>query len=260
MQSTSLKCWSGWITSWNQDCHQKYQQSQIYRWYDSKGRNQRGTKEPLGKYERGKWKSLLKTQHSKNEDHGIWSHNSMADRWQKSGNKFFLGSKITTDGDYSHKNKRCLLLGRKAMTNLDSVFKKQRHYFANKGLSSQSYHISSSHVWMWDLDYKESWAPKNWWIFGWFVVYLIEANYFTILWWFLPYIDMNQPCVYMCPSSWTPLPPPSLSHPSGLSQCTSFECPVSCIKLGLVIYFTYGNIHVSILFSQIMPSSPSPTE
>ena len=40
--------------------------------------------------------------------------------------------------------------------------KKQRHYFTNKGLSSQSYDFSSSHVWMWDLDYKESWAPKNW--------------------------------------------------------------------------------------------------
>ena len=49
-------------------------------------------------------------------------------------------------------------------------------------------------------------------------------------------------------------------HPSGLSQCTGFECPVSCIKLGLVIYFTYGNIHVSVLFSQIIPPSPSPTE
>ena len=40
---------------------------------------------------------------------------------------------------------------------------KQRHYFANKGLSTQSYGFSSSHVWMWELDYKESWAPKNWW-------------------------------------------------------------------------------------------------
>ena len=54
--------------------------------------------------------------------------------------------------------------------------------------------------------------------------------------------------------------PPSPSHPSGLSQCTGFECPVSCIKLGLVIYFTYGNTHVSMLFSQIIPPSPSPTE
>ena len=46
------------------------------------------------------------------------------------------------------------------MTNLDSIFKKQGHYFANK--SSQGYSFSSSHVWMWELDYKESWAPKNW--------------------------------------------------------------------------------------------------
>ena len=48
------------------------------------------------------------------------------------------------------------------MTNLDSILKKQRHYFANKGPPSQSYGFSSSHVWMWELDYKESWASKNW--------------------------------------------------------------------------------------------------
>ena len=82
----------------------------------------------------------------------------------------------------------------------------------------------------------------------------------TILWWFWPYIHINQPWVSMCPSSRTPLPPPSASHPSGSSQCTGFECPVSCIELALVIYFTYGNIHVSMLFSQIIPPSPSPTE
>ena len=60
----------------------------------------------------------------------------------------FLGSKITVDCDCINEIKRHLLLGRKAMTNLDSVFKKQRHYFANQGLSSQSYGFSSSHVWM----------------------------------------------------------------------------------------------------------------
>ena len=60
------------------------------------------------------------------------------------------------------------------------------------------------------------------------------------------------------PPSRTLLPPPSLFHPSGLSQHTSFECPASCIELGLVIYFTYGNIHVSMLFSQIIPPLPSP--
>ena len=64
------------------------------------------------------------------------------------------GSKITADGDWRHEIKRCLFLGRKAMTNLDSVLKKQRHYFANKSLSSQNYGFSSSHVWMWELDCK----------------------------------------------------------------------------------------------------------
>ena len=74
----------------------------------------------------------------------------------------FLGSKITADGDYSHEIKRRLLLGRKAMTSLSQCIKKWRHYFANKGLSSQSYGFSSSHVWMWELHHKESWVPKNW--------------------------------------------------------------------------------------------------
>ena len=73
----------------------------------------------------------------------------------------FLGSKITVDSDCSQEIKRCLLLGRKAMTNLDSVWK-SRHYFDDIGLSSQSYGFSSSHVWMCQLDYKESLALKNW--------------------------------------------------------------------------------------------------
>ena len=58
----------------------------------------------------------------------------------------FLGSKITVEGDYSHDFKRCLPLGRKAMTNLDSVIKKQRHPFASKGLYRQSYGSSISNV------------------------------------------------------------------------------------------------------------------
>ena len=74
--------------------------------------------------------------------------------WQRDGETMetvtdfiFLGSKITANGDCSYEIKRCLLLGRKAMTSLDSIFKKQRHYFTNKGPSSQSYGFSSSHVW-----------------------------------------------------------------------------------------------------------------
>ena len=72
------------------------------------------------------------------------------------------GSRITADGDHSHEIKRCLLLGRKVMAKLDKHIKKQRHYFANKGPSGQGYGFSSGCVWMWELDYKESWAPKNW--------------------------------------------------------------------------------------------------
>ena len=59
----------------------------------------------------------------------------------------FLGSQITADGDCSHEIKRCLLLGRKVMTNLDSILK-SRDYFANKGPSSQGYSFSCGHVWM----------------------------------------------------------------------------------------------------------------
>ena len=71
-----------------------------------------------------------------------------------------FGSKITADGDCSHEIKRRLLLGRKVMTNLDSIFK-SKDYFANKGPSSQGCGFSS-HVWMWELDCEEGWAPKNW--------------------------------------------------------------------------------------------------
>ena len=74
----------------------------------------------------------------------------------------FLGYKITASGDSNHEMKRCLILGRKVMTNLDSILKSQRHYFANKGPCSQGYGFSSSHVWMWELDHKESWELKNW--------------------------------------------------------------------------------------------------
>ena len=70
---------------------------------------------------------MLKSQRSKNKDHGIWSHHFMPDRWRNSENSgglyFFLFSKITADGDCSHEIKRRLLLGRKVMPNLDSIFK-----------------------------------------------------------------------------------------------------------------------------------------
>ena len=79
----------------------------------------------------------------------------------------FWGSKITADGDCSHEIKRRSLLGRKVMTNLDSILKSrditlQTKVHQTRQRSSQSYGFSSSHVWMQELDYKESWALKNW--------------------------------------------------------------------------------------------------
>ena len=80
----------------------------------------------------------------------------------------------------------------------------------------------------------------------------MEDNYFTVLWWFcytLTWISHRCTCV---PPSWTSLPPLSPPHSFGLSPSTGFECPASPIELALVIYFIYGNKHVSMLLSQIV--------
>ena len=74
----------------------------------------------------------------------------------------FLGSKIMVDSDCSHEMKRHLLLGRKAMANLDRVFKSRNITLLTKVHYSQSYGFSSSHVWMWELYHKEGWTLKNW--------------------------------------------------------------------------------------------------
>ena len=66
------------------------------------------------------------------------------------------GSKITADGDCSHE------IWKKSYDQPRQRIKKQRHYFPDKGPSSRNYGFSSSHVWIWELDHKESWAPKNW--------------------------------------------------------------------------------------------------
>ena len=126
MQSTSCKT-PGWVNhSWNQDCQEKYQQPQIFRWYHPNGRKWRGTKEHLDEGERGEWKSWLKLNIQKTE--------IMASRpitsWQRDGGTietvtdFILGgSEITADGVCSQETKRRLLFERKAMTNLDSMLK-----------------------------------------------------------------------------------------------------------------------------------------
>ena len=119
---------------------------------------------PLDESERGEWKSWLKNQHSKNEDHGIWSHHFMANRW---GNwkqwqiLFSWAQKSLWMVTAAMKLKDACSLETKLWKTWQCI-KKQRHYFANKVSSSQSYGFSNSHVWMSELDYKESWMPKNW--------------------------------------------------------------------------------------------------
>ena len=73
-----------------------------------------------------------------------------------------LGSKITAAGNWSHEIKRRLLLGRKAMTNLDSILKSRDITLPLKVYIVQAMFLSCSHVWIWELDHKEGWVPKNW--------------------------------------------------------------------------------------------------
>ena len=86
--------------------------------------------------------------------------------WQINGETvsdfIFLGSKITADGDCSHEIKRRLLLGRKSYYRPRQHIKKQSYHLADKGLFSQSDGFSNSHAQLWEVDHKESWAPKNW--------------------------------------------------------------------------------------------------
>ena len=88
--------------------------------------------------------------------------------WQRDGETMgtvtyfiFLGSKITADGDCSHQIKRCLLLGRKAVANLDSILKSRDITLPTKVCLVKAM-VFLVVIWMWELNYKESWAPKNW--------------------------------------------------------------------------------------------------
>ena len=85
----------------------------------------------------------------------------MGKQW-KQWQTIFLGSKITADGDCSHEIKRHLLLGRKAMTNLDSIIKSRAITLPTKVCLVKAMIFSSSQVWTWEWDYNESWEPNNW--------------------------------------------------------------------------------------------------
>ena len=107
-------------------------------------------------------KSWLKAQHSKNEDYGIWSHHFMGNRWGNSVRLYFSGLQNHCRWWSQPWNKKMLTPWKENYDQPRQHIKKKRRYFANKGLSSQGYGFSSSHVWMWELDYKESCALKNW--------------------------------------------------------------------------------------------------
>ena len=99
---------------------------QICRWHHPYGRKWRRNKKPLDESVRGEWKSCLKAQHSENEDHDIWSHHFMGNRWGNSGNSvrlYFSGLQTHCRWWLQIEIKRCLLLRGKVMTNLDSILK-----------------------------------------------------------------------------------------------------------------------------------------
>ena len=141
-------------------------------WIKISGRNiknlryakHRRTKEPLDEDKESE-KACLKLHIQKTKIMGsgpITSWQNNRETMETVTDFIFLGSKITTDVDCSHEIKRHLLLERKATTKLDSILKKQRHYFVYKGPYSQIYDFSSTHVWTWVLDHKEGWVLKNW--------------------------------------------------------------------------------------------------
>ena len=86
----------------------------------------------------------------------------MGKQWKQWQTLFLGNSKITADGDCSHEIKRHWFLGRKAMTNLDSIFKSRDITLPTKVCLVEAMVFSSSHVWVWELDYKESWVQKHW--------------------------------------------------------------------------------------------------
>ena len=85
----------------------------------------------------------------------------MGKEWKQCQTLFWGGSKITADGDCSHEIKRHLLLGRKVMTNLDSIFKNRDITLLTKVCLVKAMVFFCGHVWMWELDHKEGWAPKS---------------------------------------------------------------------------------------------------
>ena len=163
-----MKCGAERIPSWNQDCWRNI--NLRYAGYHTSSRKWR-TKSLLRKMKEEKENAGLNLNIQKVK---IMASGTMT-FWQIDGEKFetvtnftFLGSKITADGDCSHKIWKHLLFGKRSCDKPRQYIKKQKHYFADKGVYSQRFYFSSSHVWMWELDNKEGWLLKNWCFRLWF--------------------------------------------------------------------------------------------
>jgi len=129
----------------------------------SYGRKWRGTKESLDESERGEWKSWLKLNIQKTM---IQSHRFMANIWVNNVNSerlYLLWLQNHCRWWPQPWNEKMLAPWKTIYDKPRQCIKKQRHYFADKNPSSQSYGFSSSHVWMWELDHKEGWVVKNFW-------------------------------------------------------------------------------------------------
>ena len=144
----------------------------------------------------------------------------------------FLGSKITANGDCSHEIKRRLLLGSKFMSNLDSTLKCRDITLPTKVhlVKAMVFPVVMYGCESWTVKKSEHWRTDGFQLWYWrrlffffnlnlFILIRGQLLYNIVL--VLPYINMNPPWVYTCSQSWSRLPPPSLYHPSGSSQCTS---------------------------------------
>ena len=158
-----MNCQAGWSTNGNQDCREKYKKPQLCIWHHPYGRKWEEPNSLLMKVKEKSEKAGLKFNIQKMK---IMASGPITS-WQTDGETVtdfpFLGSKITADSDSSHENKRRLLLGKKTMTNPDSVLKSRDITLPTKSciVKLQSCGFSSYHVWMWELDHQECWAPKN---------------------------------------------------------------------------------------------------
>ena len=159
-----MKCQAEWSSGWSQDCREKYQPSQKCRWYNPPGRKRR-IKEPLDEGERGEWKTWLKTQHYRNEDHGIQFHHFMAtidrEKMETVADFYFLGLQSHCRWWLQPWNYKMLAPWKKSRNKPDRVLK-IRHIALPTKIDVVKCSFSRSHVHMWELGHQQGWLQKNW--------------------------------------------------------------------------------------------------